>query len=740
LLQREHWQTYRLPTCHNIKALRNQAADNSTVYTLTNEAILTLQQGYRNQKWIQDDTGGVLIDDLNGIITSTYDINDGITGISGKLSIFRNNYQFIPVEDPGEATSSDNTPLVIDRTLETITPNDQGRLVLIKELSFKEDDQGKAFSGGANYEVTDPSGSGILRTEYREADFIGTIIPLTPRNVTAIVHMYNNTKQIVPRSLADFEAVGEEPKYSVTFNIIDEESTIVEDAVITLNDETYESGLYVIEELLPGIYSYQISKEGYHDHIGEVVVSIEDVIVDVMLIAIDPNMITEFPWTEGFENGFPPAGWKSYELGAAGNWKTHPTANTGSAAAYHEFTAPGQAADSWLVTPQIKLPEDENMLFKFFERNAAMADYGYSGVWISTASGVPANEDFIQLFESSATRLDYAENVSKLSDYKGMIVYLAFVYRGTDAHSWWIDDVKIEQAPDVIEVATIAALREIGTEDGTVFRITGQVILTHQNGNRNQKYFQDETAGILVDDPRPAGSPTGSPGVITTEYDEYDAIAGLTGKLSSYNEMLQFTPTEDPGPPASKGNTVDPIVLTIADMKTEHQSMLIHIKNVSISHDTHTNFAASTNYIINDGTAEGILRTPNFSAGLNYFGTPIPTTNKDITGVMVQYQTDIQIAPRSLDDFQDPDNTDVPELSLNEVVIYPNPANDRFSVRSSEHIDFIKVFDLRGRLILDVVVGDHQSSIDTGALDNGLYIVQVVSGNTVINQKLQVTK
>ncbi|MBN2893679.1 MAG: lamin tail domain-containing protein, partial [Bacteroidales bacterium] len=60
----------------------------------------------------------------------------------------------------------------------------------------------------------------------------------------------------------------------------------------------------------------------------------------------------------------------------------------------------------------------------------------------------------------------------------------------------------------VVDVATIAELR-LGATDGTEYRLTGEAFITYQRASRNQKYIQDATGGILIDD---------NAGTITTTY------------------------------------------------------------------------------------------------------------------------------------------------------------------------------------------------------------------------------
>jgi hypothetical protein len=188
------------------------------------------------------------------------------------------------------------------------------------------------------------------------------------------------------------------------------------------------------------------------------------------------------------------------------------------------------------------------------------------------------------------------------------------------------------------EVANIAALRASPT-GSTWYKLTGEAVLTFKTADRHAKYIQDATGAILIDDPS---------GIITTSYNLYDGITGIVGTLSLYNSMIEFTPVADPGAATSSSNTVTPASVTIASLTTDYQAKLVTISNASISETG--NFAASTNYTLTDNSkATGVLRTAY--TDLNYIGTPIPEVPQDITGVVLQYSTAMQLVPRSLDDF-----------------------------------------------------------------------------------------
>lgn len=202
-------------TVNNIAALRSQTADNSTVYRLSGEAILTYQQTFRNQKYIQDATAAILIDDLTGIITTTYNINDGITGISGKLSEYGNMLQFVPAANPGAATSSGN---VINPAVITVAQMNnsfeqyESQLVRINSVTF---DTTGNFANGTTYPIHDSSASARFRTSFYDMDYITTPIPTSAMHVTGILNARADGNYISSRSLADMVPATTDPIISV---------------------------------------------------------------------------------------------------------------------------------------------------------------------------------------------------------------------------------------------------------------------------------------------------------------------------------------------------------------------------------------------------------------------------------------------------------------------------------------------------------------------------------------------
>lgn len=73
--------------------------------------------------------------------------------------------------------------------------------------------------------------------------------------------------------------------YNIEFNISNDYG-VVEDAIITINDDVYESGVTVFSQMIPGAYSYTIEKEGFYPAEGTIDLESEDMSIDIYLIEI----------------------------------------------------------------------------------------------------------------------------------------------------------------------------------------------------------------------------------------------------------------------------------------------------------------------------------------------------------------------------------------------------------------------------------------------------------------------
>ncbi|MDD3130573.1 MAG: lamin tail domain-containing protein [Bacteroidales bacterium] len=199
----------------------------------------------------------------------------------------------------------------------------------------------------------------------------------------------------------------------------------------------------------------------------------------------------------------------------------------------------------------------------------------------------------------------------------------------------------------VIEVENLAALRAAYYDGVTdYFKVTGEVVLTFQQTFRNQKFIEDATAGVLIDD---------YDGKVTTFYNIYDCITGIVGTINVYGGMFQFIPANDPGAPTSTNNVIVPQVITLDDLATnfeDYESELVEIKGVTFA-DGGATFANGKLYGISDATESGVFRTTFY--GVDYIATTIPTDAADVTGIPNSRAEGEYLTSRNLADIVVPD-------------------------------------------------------------------------------------
>lgn len=276
------------------------------------------------------------------------------------------------------------------------------------------------------------------------------------------------------------------------------------------------------------------------------------------------------------------------------------------------------------------------------------------------------------------------------------------------------------------EVSNLAELRE--AELNGYYTLTGEVILTYQQDFRNQKYIQDETGAILIDD---------DGGVIETLYNQYDGITGISGKLTENSGLLQLQPTADPGDATSGSNNITPIIITIPelmDTPEAYESQIIAIENIEFDLEEGENvFETGYNYTVVDEDGNStIMRTNFFDA--DYIGEEIPVGVQDVVvGIAARFYDDGQFFIRDTDDLEGtPMSTNTykqPEISL-----YPNPAKDKLHITLKGEAK-VYIYSLIGQNVLQASIKD-QATFDIGSLPSGIYLVKISQEQKLISKKL----
>jgi len=189
----------------DLKAL--DPSDKKTVYKIMGEVLVTYTQSYRNKKYVQDDAGGVEIDDNPGNLTTAYNVGDGITGLMGTIQEYNGQLQFNPVADAGDATSDDNdlVPVVVTPA-ELIADIDmyESRLVSLQSVTFPDADGTITFENGESYDLADATDTLTCRVNFYSTSLSGTVVP-DSAHVAGIVLEYKGSVQVSPRSADDVE-------------------------------------------------------------------------------------------------------------------------------------------------------------------------------------------------------------------------------------------------------------------------------------------------------------------------------------------------------------------------------------------------------------------------------------------------------------------------------------------------------------------------------------------------------
>jgi hypothetical protein len=286
-------------------------------------------------------------------------------------------------------------------------------------------------------------------------------------------------------------------------------------------------------------------------------------------------------------------------------------------------------------------------------------------------------------------------------------------------------------------VANLGALRAHVTANGVgkYYQISSNPVITYKRTTRNQKYIQDGTAAIVIDDA------TTAPGVITTTMNVGDAISGLKGQSLLFNGLLELTPIEN-ATVASSGNTVTPQVVTIANVLANienYESELVQITGVTFD-ATATNFAANANTPITAPTAS-VFRSVFSATEVDYIGQPIPTTPRTIIAFPGENTVSvpspsIYFVARSLAELNVLSSNSFD--NINGLTVYPNPlsGNTLYLTSTANAAMSIEVYDLLGKEVLKANVVNN--AVNVSKLTAGVYVVKVTEEGKTATRKLVV--
>jgi hypothetical protein len=69
--------------------------------------------------------------------------------------------------------------------------------------------------------------------------------------------------------------------------------------------------------------------------------------------------------------------------------------------------------------------------------------------------------------------------------------------------------------------------------------------------------------------------------------------------------------------------------------------------------------------------------------------------------------------------------------------MYPNPTTDEVTIKwGSIETVILRIFDMSGRQVLSLDKVNSGQTITTSTMPDGLYLIQIISGNNITTQKL----
>ena len=287
-------------------------------------------------------------------------------------------------------------------------------------------------------------------------------------------------------------------------------------------------------------------------------------------------------------------------------------------------------------------------------------------------------------------------------------------------------------------VADLAALRAHVAANGAgkYYQVSSSPVVTYTRTTRNQKYVQDSSGGILIDDNVTA------PGVITTTVTAGDAISGLKGQSVLFSGLLQITPLTNVTI-ASSGNTITPQVVTIAELNNAsaitagtYESELVKINGVTFDTTTATfplSTAAATNINLTSGSDVLTFRTAFSEA--NYMGTAKPTSATNIIALVGRFNATAQVTSRNLTDLNAPLSSSSFD-NINGLTMYPNPlsGNTLYLTSTANAAMSIEVYDLLGKEVLKTNVVNN--AVNVAKLTSGVYVVKIIEDGKIATRKL----
>ena len=229
----------------------------------------------------------------------------------------------------------------------------------------------------------------------------------------------------------------------------------------------------------------------------------------------------------------------------------------------------------------------------------------------------------------------------------------------------------------------------------------------------NSFYIQTENgkrSGINVYNTLFTGK-TGDSLVITGVPAEYNDLTEITNISNVYNFKANKIPA--------------PVVLTASQVNEDYEGMLVQINNVTFDKPGSVIPAQNTSYSATDNTGSVVVYINQYSRLVQ---KSFPTKTTNLVGIVSQYLGTYQILPRDISDFKEYTSSEsLQQNTFENLVVFPNPANDILNIQSNKTIYSLKITNLSGQVVL--VQKQDQKQIPIQNLAPGVYLLNATFEN-----------
>lgn len=354
-----------------------------------------------------------------------------------------------------------------------------------------------------------------------------------------------------------------------------------------------------------------------------------------------------------------------------------------------------------------------------------------SGAGFSTATTtLSANT----IMSASGATMNVSFNPTAVQDYTGTLTFSGAGLTSNVVYNLTGTGI------NVVSVATMADLRaaapsytgssNVGT---TVYKYTGEAVVTHTQSYNNIKYLQDATGAIMIFDQ--SGKLTG--------INLGDKVTNVMGTMTNYFGMVEFVPTAN-CTATSQFNTVDPVVVTLSQLDAANdnplQAKVIQLNSVTFVQSG--NFTTGNYYSLTQEsvTQDSVVYTDNFSA--DYINTAIPSYVVNLKGVClykggttIQNKNRIVLFNRNFGGI----SNSVSDFSAAQIGLSPNPADNFINIDVPAEMS-MEIYSVTGSLVGKSTLTEGINTISVSDYSTGLYILklQEISTGKTYSAKIQV--